>query len=168
MKNPTILLFFLFYFGYGFSQQRSTNARAPIDPGNDQQQLNSIAFDYDAAGNQIKRYLIYISANRLANPDNPIKDIKEEDLVKADIYDDIKYYPNPVRETLYVEWSAIESNPVSQILIYNMAGQVLKSYTDVKANTNAIIDFQNYPQGFYTVQLVYGNGENKTLKVVKR
>lgn len=147
------------------------NKAAPGGGGNEPVNLNAIAFDYDVAGNQVKRYLIYISSSRFSNPKNGVKDVKDivaTDLINADIYDDIKYYPNPVKEELYVQWTSRENNNVSQIELYSMTGQLLKQYADLKATTSEIIDFQNYPHGIYTVQLVYENGENKTLKIVKQ
>lgn len=128
-----------------------------------------IQFEYDNAGNQIKRYLIDIFPNRQANPNSTAKNNPtDSDLIKADIYDDIKYYPNPVQEELYLQWVKVDENYVDNVAIFSMTGQLLKRYENLKNVNSTNLAFYNYPQGYYTVQLVYANGENKTLKIVKR
>ena len=133
------------------------------------QTKDHIQFEYDAAGNQVKRYLIDIDPNRYSNPDvKNIKDLKEEDLVKADIYDDIKYYPNPVQEELYVQWKLVDDKYVDRVDVYSMTGQLMRSYDKLKNETTASLSFHNCPSGFYNVILFYSNGEQKSLKIVKR
>ena len=127
-----------------------------------------IKFDYDNAGNQVKRYLIQIS-DRQTNPNvKNTESLTEEDLIRADIYDDIKYYPNPVEEELYVQWKLVNENYVDRVAIYSMAGQLMKSYSNLKNETTTTLTFHNCPQGFYNVILYYSNGEQKSLKIVKR
>ncbi|UPT70710.1 MAG: T9SS type A sorting domain-containing protein [Flavobacterium sp. JAD_PAG50586_2] len=174
MKNNYLLLLSLLVNYNIYSQlHRSDGAAmaAPIGPGDENVYFNGIGFDYDVSGNQIKRYLILLPYFKTSNPGNFTEqspDIVTSDLIKADIYDDIKYYPNPVKQELYVQWINNTENYVSQIELYSISGQLLKRYDSMKATTNATIDFGNYPQGFYTVQLVYARGENKTLKIVKQ
>ena len=133
------------------------------------QTKDHLQFDYDNAGNQIRRFLIDVTPGRQANPDikNP-ESLTEEDLIKADIYDDIKYYPNPVEEELFVQWKLVNENYVDRVAIYSMAGQLMKSYSNLKNETTTTLAFHNCPQGFYNVILFYANGEQKSLKIVKR
>lgn len=149
MKN-SLLLFFLLFMGNVIGQN------------------DHIQFDYDDAGNQIKRYVVDITDDRQTNqPIKAFEDLTDSDLIKADIYNDIKYYPNPVKEELYVKWENTKDNYVKSIEVYSMSGQLMKSYTDMVKFTSHAIGFSSYPQGFYNVKLVYANGENKTLKIVK-
>lgn len=128
-----------------------------------------IQFDYDSAGNQVKRFIIDINPGKHSNqPIKNIKDLTESDLFETDIYNDIKYYPNPVKEELYVKWENHSEIYVSTIEIFSMSGQLLKKYTDLKSQTSISLDFINYPQGFYNVLLMYSSGEAKKLKIVKR
>jgi len=133
------------------------------------QTVNHIQFDYDGAGNQVKRHLIYISSGKQSNP-NPkdISSITEEDLVKADIYDDIKYYPNPVKEELYVKWSSLNSVTVKAIALYNLNGQLLKTVGDLEKENAYIFPFQEYPQAIYNLILMYNDGSLKSLKIIKQ
>lgn len=132
------------------------------------QTMDHVQFDYDNAGNQIKRYLVDINPGRQSNQN--IKDIKsltESDLIKADIYDDIKYYPNPVREELYIKWELAEGNKVQSIELYNLNGQLIKTVSSLENVNDYIFPFQQLPQAIYNLVLNYSNGEQKSLKIIK-
>lgn len=132
-------------------------------------QDNKITFDYDNAGNQIKRELC-INCNKINYKTKAPKEIvalQEEDLQKFSSEDVISYYPNPVKEELYLKWELVEGKTVSSIYLYALNGQVLKTYNNLE-KTNALnIPFFNYPVGTYLVVLVYNDGEQKTIKIVK-
>jgi hypothetical protein len=150
MRN--LILFFLFFVSFVSGQTK-----------------DHVQFDYDNAGNQIKRYLIDIFPGKQASPNSTTQsNPTESDLIKADIYDDVKYYPNPVQEELYVQWEKVDENYVDNVSIFSMTGQLMRRYENLRNETSTTLAFYNYPQGYYTVLLVYANGENKTLKIVKR
>ena len=127
---------------------------------------NVIAFDYDVAGNQIKRKPIYINSGVYKTTNNAIPTSNE--LIKSDLYADISYYPNPVKEELFLKWLNPEKGYVMKLKLSNMNGQLLKQYEVSKTIEEITIDFQSYPQGFYTLILFYNNGEQKTLKIIKQ
>ena len=124
-----------------------------------QQQLN---FDYDAAGNQIG--VVIILHNIL---DNKMSHATATTLQSNPIYKDVKYYPNPVKNELYMEWQTIDNNNLTHIVINNIAGDLLKDYKDVNTVTNYTLSFEGYPQGVYFVKFMYNNGEQKTFKIIK-
>lgn len=130
---------------------------------------NKITFDYDNAGNQIKRELCL----SCTNPNYKTKDIKEvtalqeEDLQKFSLEDVISYYPNPVKEELYLKWELVAEKTVTNIQLYDLNGRVLQNYDKLEKNNNLNIPFLNYPKGTYLVVLVYNDGEQKTIKIVK-
>ncbi|KRB54700.1 T9SS type A sorting domain-containing protein [Flavobacterium sp. Root186] len=132
---------------------------------------DKLVFTYDPlTGNQIKRALCF-GCTGTAKSSQDIKEIEsltEEDLQKFSPDDAISYYPNPVREELYLKWEVIDQNIISSIQIYNITGQVLKTYTgnDNKGNIN--ISFQDYSNGVYLVQLNYSQGDQKTIKIIKQ
>lgn len=151
MKNYLLLLFLGFIF--------HAQAQAP----------NKIIFDYDDAGNQIRRELCL----SCSNPNYKTKAIKEvtalqeEDLQKFTPEDVISYYPNPVKEELYIQWELVADKAVATIYLYALNGQVLKTYENLE-KTNALnIPFFDYPSATYLVVLVYNGGEQKTIKIVK-
>ena len=133
----------------------------------------NIKFSYDNAGNQVKREICFCSreVNDSIVPRDSIKkyeELTEKDLTKDVLYDQISYYPNPVREELYVKWMNDEKGFVSTIELYSMNGQSLKSYSGLKGKETATIPFQKYPQGTYNLVLVYSNGDRKTLRIIKQ
>jgi len=152
MKN-SLLFFFLLFVGNVIAQ---TN--------------DHILFDYDAAGNQIKRYLVDINPDGNKQSNQPVKDIKDitdSDLIKADIYDDLKYYPNPVKEQLYLKWNLLNGNTVKSITLYSLSGQLIKVVNNMENDNAYIFPFQELPQGIYSLILNCSNGEQKSLKIVK-
>ncbi len=129
-------------------------------------QTGKIEMKYDASGNQIYRIYIHVSDKQSNTYSNIKKEILNSDLITSDIYDDIKYYPNPVREELYLNWK-VENSNVTDIEIYSINGQLIKSLPNLKTLDRTTINFQDYPQGYYNLVLVYTNGDKKTLKIIK-
>jgi hypothetical protein len=68
-------------------------------------------------------------------------------------------YPNPVKDMLTIN----ATQPIENIIIYNIMGQKVTSYKGLKNNK---IDVSPFPKGFYilTAQI---NGNIKSLKFLK-
>ena len=151
MKNHVLLLFLAFTIG----------AKA---------QDNKIIFDYDLAGNQINRELC-INCTKPNYKSTDVKEIaalKQEDLQKFSPNDMISFYPNPVKEELYLKWELVEGKAVATIYLHSLNGQVLKTYDSLEKANNLNIPFFDYPAGTYLVVLVYNEGSQKTIKIVKQ
>ncbi len=146
MKN-TIYLFLLFAFSSSFGQK--------------------IRFEYDNAGNQILRRYCSNCPNKNTNP-KEIAKLQPEDMQKFFPEDVISYYPNPVKDELFLKWELINNNKVSKIEMYSLSGQLMKSFSDTVDKENQIVNFQEYPQGIYFVKLVYSNGDEKSIKIIKQ
>lgn len=149
MKNCLLLLFLVF----------SIVAKAQ----------GKIIFDYDNAGNQTVRELC-LSCNKPNSKTKPpieIAALKEEDLEKFSPEDVISYYPNPVKEELYLKWELVADKRVTAIYLDDLNGRILHTYNNLDKVNNLSIPFFNYPSGTYLVILVYNNGEQKTIKIVK-
>ena len=132
-------------------------------------QDNKITFDYDNAGNQTIRELC-ISCNKPNHKTKapiPIAALQEEDLEKFFPDDVISYYPNPVKEELYLKWELVEDKSVVSIYLDDLNGRILHTYNNLDKVNNLNIPFYNYPRGTYLVVLVYNNGEHKTIKIEK-
>ncbi|HEX9980165.1 MAG TPA: T9SS type A sorting domain-containing protein [Flavobacterium sp.] len=133
------------------------------------QTWDHIQFDYDLAGNQIKRYVIDIVAGK-ENPEvvKALDSLVEGDLLTSDIYADVKFYPNPVQEQLYVKWTNVKQVHVENISVFNLGGQKLYNF-DIEGDTEStIVNFQPLPEGLFTLVLTYSDGNRKTLKIVKK
>lgn len=133
------------------------------------QAQNRITFSYDNAGNQIKRQLC-INCLTSKMTDEKTKEITalEEDLLKFSSKDLISYYPNPVKEELYLQWELLDGNYVSSIQVYDPNGQTLQSFSNMDMKNSQNIAFQMYPTGIYFLVLSYKNGEQKSIKIIKK
>ncbi|MCD9577069.1 T9SS type A sorting domain-containing protein [Flavobacterium soyae] len=128
-----------------------------------------ITFTYDTAGNQLSRVLCLSGCT--SKPARDIKEIEavvEEDLQKFFPEDLISYYPNPVKEELYLKWELINDNKVSSVIIYGLNGQTLKSYSKIESVNSLNISFQGYSIGVYIIVLNYKNGDQKSIKIIKQ
>jgi hypothetical protein len=128
-----------------------------------------ITFEYDKAGNQTYRKLCLTCTNKKSK-DVPkeIEALTEDDLQKFFPEDAISYYPNPVREELYLKWALIDANYVTSLIVYNFKGQVLKTYSLSMTDSKQTIPFQSYPTGSYLIILEYKSGDQKTIKIIKQ
>jgi len=149
MKNH-FLFYFLLISGFSFGQTR-------------------VQFQYDTEGNQTAR-VICLTCNAKTAKDSIVtsKTLVESDMIKDAVHEQISYYPNPVRNELYIKWINEDSKYVIGISVVSISGQSIQQYQYTKESITAAIPFSNYPNGFYNVVLLYNNGEKKTLKIVKK
>ncbi len=88
---------------------------------------------------------------------------QETDIVETDSFYDILLYPNPVGEKL-----SIRSNEkISDIQIYNSLGQNVYSQKDIR-NNELGINFNEFKQGLYFVELVNSSKKLVTKKIYKK
>jgi hypothetical protein len=130
------------------------------------QTQGKLQFSYDAAGNQTNRHYISVSKMKTINT-KEIKNLTPENLMTAEQYKDIKYYPNPVNADLYIKWSNDTSQYVNSIVLYNMTGQEIKRIDNLEGFDSSSISFDQFPVGYYNLELLYSNGEKKTLKIIR-
>jgi hypothetical protein len=127
-----------------------------------------LTFSYDAAGNQISRTLCINCVSKTVEEIKEIEAITQDDLLQFSEKDFISYYPNPVREELYLQWQLVNDNYVTSINLYSMTGQVLRTYQQNLQDNNLTIPFQNYPSGIYIVLMSYKDGGEKSIKIIKQ
>lgn len=129
-----------------------------------------ISFSYDAAGNQIVRSLcINCQTAKHSNEIKEVEALKQDDLLKFSSEDSFSYYPNPVKEELYLYWETKDDNALNNIKIYNINGQILQNIDASKLKNNAqSISFALYPAGIYLASITYKNGDQKTIKIIKQ
>ena len=164
------ILFTLFLItGLNVSAQLSSN---DDDTGNGNtggiSDVKKICFEYDAAGNQILRILCSNCISRNATITKSIAELKKEDLQKFFPEDVISYYPNPVKDELYLKWELINNNYVKSIEIYHFNGQFIKKIESLEHTDNQIISFQDYPVGVFIINLKYADGNQKDIKIIKK
>ncbi len=130
---------------------------------------DKIVFEYDNAGNQKTRYLCISCPSTTGKTAAPkeITALTEEDMQKFSPEDVISYYPNPVKEELYLKWELVADKTVTNIQLFDLNGRMLQNYDKLEKSNSLNIPFLNYPKGTYLVILVYNEGEQKTKKIVK-
>lgn len=181
MKSYPILFVLIFISDFCFSQKTTSTAVDVLSTNSSPNQTtgiqipccpppqapNAISFSYDNAGNQIRRMFIYITPPLPRMAGTPAAPVKDEDLIPTDIYEEIKYYPNPVTSQLYLQWKEVDNKDLLSIDLYDLNGRLVRSFTNLSNQENTSIDFESYPAGYYNLMLLYKNGEPKTLKIVK-
>lgn len=152
MKKLLLLLLFCFAFS-GFAQN-----------------LDRVIFEYDNAGNQvIRRFCLNCFDSRISNDSiKEFSDLKSEDLLKFTPNDNISYYPNPVKEELYLKWELTNEVKVSLIEVYSLTGQLVKSFSNLVNENNTTIPFHELPSGTYSILLIYTNSEQKPITIIKK
>ena len=125
-----------------------------------------IHFDYDSAGNQITREFCLTCLAKSNSKD--ISELKDSDMIKFLPEDNFSYYPNPVKEELFLKWDNSNSIKISKIKLFSINGALLKSYDNQENLISQNILFGDYPSGLYLVVLSYNNGEEKNIKIVKQ
>lgn len=125
-------------------------------------------FSYDQAGNQITRMLCINCVSQTAKNTQDIEIAAESNLEKFFPDDVISYYPNPVKEELYLQWELKNDNYVASVHVYSMTGQVLRTFQINAGANNLSIPFQQYSTGVYLVLLSYKDGGEKSIKIIKK
>ncbi len=129
---------------------------------------NKVLFEYDNAGNQIKRTLCLNCDPALGKTSKEIADLQKEDLKQFFSSDVISYYPNPVKQELYLSWDLVSQSQVSAIQIYASSGRLIKNIPKTAQKNNQVLYFQDYPSDIYSVLLLYTNGDQKAIKIIKQ
>ncbi len=146
----TSLLFILLHFCFSASAQ------------------TKLTFSYDDAGNQTNRSLCINCLPKSVQKVKEIEAVEEDDLEKFFPEDVISYYPNPIKEQLYLQWQLAQDNYVTSVRVYSITGQVLQTYQANSSLNNLNIPFQQYPTGIYLVLLSYKDGGEKSIKIIKQ
>lgn len=124
-----------------------------------------IHFDYDVAGNQITREFCLTCLAKSNSKD--ISELTDSDLLKFLPEDNFSYYPNPVKEELFLKWDNFNTIKISNIKLFSSNGALLKLFEKQENLISQNILFRDYPNGLYVIILSYTNGEEKSIKIIK-
>ncbi|MDR6967476.1 hypothetical protein J2X31_001487 [Flavobacterium arsenatis] len=73
---------------------------------------------------------------------------------------DLRYYPNPVKEVLNLSYS----ENISTVAVFNLLGQMVADYTVNSTSTQ--VNMSAFSSGAYVVKITVGN-QTKTIKIIK-
>ena len=123
---------------------------------------DKVIFEYDLSGNQIvRRFCLTCSESK--NSENN----SEGDLLKFFPEDIISYYPNPVKEELFLKWDLIDNNYVNKIQLFDINAKLISTISDLKNTDRTTLQFSYLPKNIYLIVLVFKNGESKSIKISK-
>ena len=131
------------------------------------QNVTKILFEYDAAGNQVRRELCIncpLSSGRQAAATETVTTQPQKFLPE----DRLSYYPNPVKEVLTIQWGEADNGHIQKILIYTIDGRQMSSVTNLKAVDRQTIPFLDFPSGVYIVVVQFDNKEQESVKIIKQ
>lgn len=124
-----------------------------------------IRFDYDGAGNRILREYVFGAYPKPGKPqeaDTMIIGGQNEVLNTAL---QLKVYPNPFHEILFVENLNLQEAEKNSIQVYDISGKLITSSSQTE--TKQGIDLKNVPPGTYYLNYYSNNTLVKTWKLVK-
>lgn len=117
-------------------------------------------FEYDSAGNQIKRFFeLKIVSARSSSLFDEIEIVKEEE---ESIFET---YPNPTPGPLTIRWY---KNNITDIKLFNLIGKELRNYKINKSETSIEINISNVPIGIYVIHFMTNQGEVISRKIIKK
>lgn len=123
---------------------------------------DKIIFEYDASGNQVvRRYCpnCLESKNSQSNIENELLKFFPEDI--------ISYYPNPVKDELFLKWELINGNYVKEIQMFDFNAKLISAISELENTDRTTIQFSSLPKNIYLIILVFKDGESKSIKISK-
>ncbi len=132
-------------------------------------QNQKLKFTYDTAGNQILRDRVCATCLKAVLPQ------AIDSLVVGSLSDPqtdknnfaITAYPNPVTQSLFVDWFPHEVLVPTGLEVFSMEGRLMATKPIAGERGEQSLDFGPYPPGVYLVNVSFANGERRTFKVVR-
>jgi len=164
MKTKLLLLsLFLLFFTNLVAQQDSLLIAGPGDGGiTPPSNYGTIHFNFDNAGNQIKRSFIQ---NKSTKQKNDVEEVIEE--IDEENKSELSYYPNPIKDELTISWVKSKNTYINAIEIFNISGKLIKSFNPSENNQELSLPFQNIASGVYIIKALFNNGKQDSFKVIK-
>ena len=130
-------------------------------------QENQIAFDYDAAGNQIKRYFTVepTETRALENEEVFIPQMEEE----QELSRKFKAYPNETTGRVDVDWESDIGASIQSVDATPSGGGVRIQLNYQKLGSDQIqFDLSNQRNGIYFIRFILSDGRIVTKKIIKQ
>ena len=130
-------------------------------------QENQIAFEYDAAGNQIKRYFTVEPKTTRALENEEILTFQTEE--EQELGKKFKAYPNETTGIVNVDWES-DVNASIQSVDATPSGGGTRIQLDYKRlGSNQIqFDISNKRDGYYFIRFLLSDGRIVTKKIIKQ
>lgn len=131
-----------------------------------------LAFDYDAAGNQITRTWICVNCTTFTQPlfakQQGVVVFQGSAAVNSSEDRKLTAYPNPLVETLNLKWGnpkypikAVDVSTINGTRVYT------QTYPTVDEQMQVTVPFGKQIPGMYLVRVTYSDGKQEVVRVVK-
>jgi hypothetical protein len=131
-----------------------------------------LSFEYDNAGNQIKRQWVCINCPPPYTTfnSNGIPKITglEDDLNNREINKGLSVYPNPLKEILNISWYSNDEEYVKSLEVLSLTGVKLYFSTFKKEQNNTSISFFEIAAGTYLLKVNYSTNRQEIVKIIKQ
>ena len=127
-----------------------------------------ISYDYDKAGNRIKRWLVVEEITNTIEAEFRTSEKAEDAGAENEMRSDdvsVSVYPNPTIGVVTVDIPVLDESGSNTLHLYDAKGETVLSRKRLM-NSNTI-DFTNTPSGVYILKLNLG-GSEKSYKIIKK
>jgi len=150
---------------------------------------SKLTFNYDASGNQVKRFYCadgvcaHAVASRSGKPVKQKRDqelalpleedvISREGVISEDTHDHVselsyRLSPNPTSGILHITLSGKSYTLTDAVSVYDMSGRLVKRFALEGTPSEVTLDLGAYPAGVYVVHMHFSNGEVASQQIIK-
>ena len=131
-------------------------------------QENQLSFDYDAAGNQIKRYFTVEPTETRALENEKVLTFQPEE-EDDELGKKFKAYPNETTGIVNVDWESEVNASIESVDATPSGGGARIQLNYQKLGSNQIqIDLSNKRDGYYFIRFLLSDGRIVTKKIIKQ
>ncbi len=123
-----------------------------------------VTFTYDACGNRVNRSLQVqpCNSNKPGFPD--IDSVAKDEIVFSK---DVKVYPNPTAESIFMEWQNDSLGVLENVCLIDITGKVIKTVPIPSSDESSRLDLTDQKNGIYTLELKFTGNRKKYYKIIK-
>ena len=130
-------------------------------------QENQLSFDYDAAGNQIKRYFTVEPTETRALENKNILTFQTEE--EYELGKKFKVYPNQTTGPITVSWESDVNASIQSVDATPSGGGTRIELNYQKLGSDQIqFDLSNKREGYYFIRFILSDGRIITKKIIKK
>lgn len=132
-----------------------------------------VIFSYDASGNQQSRQWVCINCMPSTGTSKPeitevvLQSVNKDDGTKI-TKRKIIASPNPLVETLNLDWETEEGISVKNVKVFTVQGNRVHEVSPTPSQKSTSMRFQHLPVGTYILDITFSDKRKETIKVIKQ
>lgn len=131
-----------------------------------------VTFSYDQAGNQQTRAYVCVNCRPTTAAKPEVTEIKLETSKGGDTTKiarrKIIASPNPLVETLHLDWETEEGITVTNVKVYTIQGNRVHEVNPSPSQKSTSMQFQHLPVGTYILDITFSDRRKETIKIIKK